>query len=111
MTKEIRSSKSETNQGERRMRLTIRPALVLWLLAAICFTLAATLAPRTARWSQRGQDSVLKVLLGDGRRLFANHFFVKADIYFHSGYYPSIFDQAAAPKGSRHMTSEEGGHE
>jgi tetratricopeptide (TPR) repeat protein len=51
---------------------------------------------------------VLKILLGDGRRLFANHFFVKADVYFHSGYYPSIFDQGAGPKDSRHMTSQEG---
>jgi tetratricopeptide (TPR) repeat protein len=24
--------------------------------------------------------------------LFANHFFVKSDVYFHSGYYPTIFD-------------------
>jgi len=33
---------------------------------------------------------------------------VKADVYFHSGYYPSVFDQAQAPKDSHHMTSQEG---
>ena len=31
--------------------------------------------------------------MGDSRRLFANHFYVKADEYFHRGYYPTIFDQ------------------
>jgi tetratricopeptide (TPR) repeat protein len=36
------------------------------------------------------------VLMGDSRRLFANHFFVKADAYFHSGFYPSIFDNREA---------------
>jgi tetratricopeptide (TPR) repeat protein len=83
--------------------------LILFLLLAACFALATTLQPRVGTWSgRRPSDSVLKVLLGDGRRLFANHFFVKADVYFHSGYYPSIFDQAAGPKDTRHLTSQEG---
>ena len=83
--------------------------LVLLLLTAACFTLATTLQPHVGTWSRRGQsDSMLKILMGDGRRLFANHFFTKADVYFHSGYYPSIFDRAAAPKDTRHMTSQEG---
>jgi tetratricopeptide (TPR) repeat protein len=33
-------------------------------------------------------------MLGNSRKLFANHFFTRSDVYFHSGYYPSIFDQA-----------------
>jgi tetratricopeptide (TPR) repeat protein len=75
------------------------------------FSLATVLQPRAVTWGGHGQsDGVLKILLGDGRRLFANHFFVKADVYFHSGYYPSIFDQAAAPADSRHMTTEEHGN-
>jgi tetratricopeptide (TPR) repeat protein len=86
--------------------------LVLLLLASAAFTLATALQPRASLWGSHAQsDNVLKILLGDGRRLFANHFFVKADVYFHSGYYPSIFDQAAAPKDSRHMTTEEHGDE
>jgi len=32
------------------------------------------------------------VAMGDARRIFANHFFTKADAYFHSGFYPSVFD-------------------
>jgi tetratricopeptide (TPR) repeat protein len=34
----------------------------------------------------------MAVALGDARRMFANHFFIKADAYFHSGYYPTIYD-------------------
>ena len=76
------------------------PYLILLLLLAACFSLATVFEPRASGWSQRGQsDNVLNVLFGDGRRMFANHFFVQADVSFHSGYYPSIFDQAhAAPK-------------
>ena len=88
------------------------PPLVLLLLVAACFTLATALQPRTANWSsRRSSGNVLKILLGDGRRLFANHFFVQADVSFHSGYYPSIFDRAQAPKDSRHMTAREGSAE
>lgn len=49
--------------------------------------------------------------MGDSRQLFANHFFIKADVYFHGGYYPSIFDHLQAPKDSQHMTSQEGSAE
>ena len=34
----------------------------------------------------------MAVAMGDARRLFANQFFVKADAYFHSGMYPTIYD-------------------
>ena len=71
------------------------PLLRLLLLAVACFALATVLQRRALTWSDRAQaDNVLKVLFGDGRRLFASHFFTQADISFHSGYYPSIFDQA-----------------
>lgn len=70
--------------------------LLLTLLLSACFSLAAWLQPRSLAWrGPRAQaDTLLKALLGDGRRMFANHFFTKADVYLHSGYYPSIFDQA-----------------
>lgn len=85
------------------------PYLILLLLLAAGFSLATVLQERVSGWSKRGDsDNVLKVLLGDGRRLFANHFFVQADISFHSGYYPSIFDQANRPKDNRHLTAKEG---
>jgi tetratricopeptide (TPR) repeat protein len=87
----------------------VGPYLILLLLLAACFSLATILQQRASGWSKRAQsDNVLKVLFGDGRRLFANHFFVQADVSFHSGYYPSIFDQARAPKDTRHLTAKEG---
>src|SRR5882724_2435113 len=94
---------------KRGMTQRTSTVLTLLLLAAACLSLSTILQPRAEAWSgRRDSGNVLKVLLGDGRRLFANHFFVKADVYFHSGYYPSIFDQAQAPKDSRHLTSQEG---
>jgi tetratricopeptide (TPR) repeat protein len=77
------------------------PSFVLVLLITVCFTVATTMQPRALNWSVRAQaDSVLKVLLGDGRRLFANQFYTQADVAFHSGYYPSIFDRREKPAAS-----------
>jgi tetratricopeptide (TPR) repeat protein len=45
-------------------------------------------------------------MFGEGRRLFANHFFEQADVYFHSGYYPSIFDRRE-PVSGRHMAGDD----
>ncbi len=72
------------------------PTLILVLLFAASFTLATQLCA----WREQSahhktkSGSVLETLMGDSRRLFANHFFTKADVYFHSGVYPSIFDEA-----------------
>lgn len=86
------------------------PYLVLGLLLVVCFALATTIQPRTPGWSGRGKSgNVLKMLLGDGRRMFANHFFEQADISFHSGYYPSIFDRRPEP-GKTAMASETEAH-
>ncbi len=94
------------------MSRTSTRVLVLVLVLVATFGLATLFQPRAEAWNrQAGSASVLDVLLGDSRRLFANHAFVEADVYFHSGYYPSIFDQALAPKDSQHMTSEEGSPE
>ena len=99
------------------------PYLKFVLLAVICFSLAVVLQPRTDSWTDRGKsDSVLNLLFGDSRRLFANQFFVEADVTFHSGYYPSFFDQAEKPTQSPMVSghddhddhahaSDEGDHE
>src|ERR1039458_4876482 len=85
------------------------PYVILVMLLAACFSVATALQERVSSWSKRGEsDNVLKVLLGDGRRLFADQFFVQADVSFHSGYYPSIFDQANRPKDNAHLTAKEG---
>jgi tetratricopeptide (TPR) repeat protein len=74
-----------------------RPALMLALLGVATFSVGAWLQPRLVRADKQNEsDSVMKILFGEGRRMFANHFAIKADVYMHSGYYPSIFDQAAA---------------
>src|SRR5215831_2330509 len=69
------------------------PWFALCFLGACTFTLATLLQPDAMIWSQSGKGSVLKILLGNGRQLLANHFMTKADVYFHSGYYPTIFDK------------------
>jgi tetratricopeptide (TPR) repeat protein len=76
--------------------MMFRPRFILILLLVVSFSLAAWLQPRREERLSRGirTDSVLGSLLGDGREMVADYFYVRADIYFHSGYYPSIFDQA-----------------
>lgn len=90
------------------------PYLVLGLVLVVCFALATTIQPRTQSWSGRTKSgNVLKMLLGDGRRMFANHFFEQADISFHSGYYPSIFDRREEPKKTAmaRETEAQGAHD
>jgi tetratricopeptide (TPR) repeat protein len=89
--------------------------VLLALIIVCCFTLATALEPffEELRGTTLNSSSVLVSLLGDSRRMFANHFFSKADAYFHSGFYPGIFDQLP-PSGHEHMTEgareEEPGH-
>jgi tetratricopeptide (TPR) repeat protein len=66
------------------------------LLFVAAFSLSAWLEPRFQAWSgsRTKSNDILSVALGDSRRLFAKQFYVKADAYFHRGYYPTIFDNA-----------------
>jgi hypothetical protein len=91
---------------------TLTQVLLLLLLVTGSFSLATIVQSGALGEGRQNQsDSVLKVLLGDGRRIFANQAFVQADVYFHSGYYPSVFDQKQAPTNSSHMTAAEGSQE
>ncbi|HWD20995.1 MAG TPA: hypothetical protein VHB20_17140 [Verrucomicrobiae bacterium] len=85
---------------------------LLALIAVCCFTLATTLDPyfQEVNNSAGNSASLLVSLLGDSRRLFAHHFFAKADAYFHSGFYPGIFDHPRGG-GHSHMAAEEPGHD
>ena len=85
----------------------VSPGWLLALLLTLCFTLATMFVPQTPWWNdvpraadwnkaQSQSDNVFKLLFGEGRRLFANEMFDMADAYFHSGYYPSIFDKSVA---------------
>lgn len=81
------------------MMKRVSPMVMLPLLLAVCFALATTLQPRAMTWTRGAEaGSIFKLLLGDGRRLFAEQISRQADISFHSGYYPSIFDQSEKPK-------------
>jgi tetratricopeptide (TPR) repeat protein len=91
--------------------------------------MATMVDPRLSR-ADTGEKGFLAQFMGEGRKLFANQFFTRSDVYFHSGYYPSVFDEAAAHDnhlvegaGSReaararhepdeeHGDKEHGGHE
>lgn len=78
------------------------PPLIATLLLAGCFAISTRIEPWYQDWRGSRRTNVLSMLIGDSRRLFANHFFAKADAYFHGGYYPSIFDHAK-PETKSHM--------
>jgi tetratricopeptide (TPR) repeat protein len=88
------------------------PKWVLLLLLSASFTLATVVQPRLAPWDQQSDSGgIVKALLGDSRRLLADQFLEQADVSFHSGFYPSIFDDRRPPKDTAHMTSKEGSPE
>ena len=88
-------------------------AKTLWLLLIalliFCFGLAANLQPRfqSLESSRRQSNNFFSLLLGDSSRIFANSAFVEADAYYHSGYYPTIFDNNEAFK-TPHMAEDTG---
>lgn len=91
------------------MRASRIPELSLAALLVLCFGTAASLDVWFQNWpgSRTQKTDALAVILGESRRLFANSFFVKADAYFHSGYYPTIFDNNEAFK-TPHMAEDSG---
>jgi tetratricopeptide (TPR) repeat protein len=91
------------------MRATRTWILVLCGLMVMCFGLASGLDTWFQTWdgNRTKSSDALSVLLGDGRRMFAMHFFVKADAYFHSGYYPTVFDNRESFK-TPHMAEDAG---
>jgi tetratricopeptide (TPR) repeat protein len=79
-----------------------RDILIALLLLAAAFTLATLVPAGLGRRPAGEERGLVHNALGESRRLIGNHFFVKADAYMHSGYYPSIFD---APLQENHMAS------
>jgi tetratricopeptide (TPR) repeat protein len=76
--------------------MKISPWLAVAALLVLVFTLATSFAPHADEWTRRqNAGGFMGMLLGDSRQLFANQSFTEADVYFHSGFYPSIFDQNA----------------
>ena len=82
--------------------------MLLVALLVLSFGMAADLQPQyTVLRSSRAGGDVFEVLLGDSRQMFANAFYVKADSYYHSGFYPTIFDNNEAFK-TAHMAEDTG---
>jgi hypothetical protein len=83
--------------------------LLLVALLVFCFGVAAELQPwfQVLESRRHQSDNFFSLLLGDSSRMFANSFFVKADEYYHSGYYPTIFDNNEAFK-TTHMAEDTG---
>ena len=80
------------------------PGWLLALLLAACFTLATVFVPRASWWNEvPGRRTRIKTsrrrtmssscCWGRAAGCLATRCFAMADAYFHSGYYPSIFDQ------------------
>lgn len=89
---------------------TLRPILLLGLLAAAAFTLATAVEPYFRELnSARTDEGAFTKLLGDGRRMFSGQAVEMADVYLHSGFYPSIFDERGktAPKAIHASESHE----
>lgn len=86
-----------------------RPSVNIVMLFGLAFILSTLIHPEMSAFHARRPDSgdPLASLLGDGRKLFANHFYVKADVYFHSGYYPTIFDNRESHQ-TAHMAEDAG---
>lgn len=88
-------------------------ARTYWLLLIAFFTLsfgmAASLVPRyqSLEHAAHQSNNFFKLLLGGSSQIFANNFFIKADAYYHSGYYPTIFDNKQAFE-TAHMAEDTG---
>lgn len=92
----------------------VAPKFAFAFLIALAFTLATSAHLRAIqRADSASADGAFKKLLGDGRRLFAGQFVEMADVYLHSGYYPSIFDRRdkSAPKAVSGKLADEDDHD
>src|SRR5580704_3063204 len=88
------------------------PRTFWWLLLGLfilCFGLGAALQPQfqSIESERRQSNNFFKLLLGDSSRIFANESYVEADVYYHSGYYPTIFDNKQAFE-TAHMAADTG---
>jgi hypothetical protein len=83
---------SDGKHPRKSQSFTNELCLILSLIGAFC--LATNLSLWFWSWpgNRAASANLMNVAMGDARRLFADHFFVKADAYFHSGMYPTIYD-------------------
>lgn len=86
------------------------PALMTVFLATLVFTLATAVESefRSSTTTSSDEGAFTK-LLGDGRRLFSGQSVEMADVYLHSGFYPSIFD-SREPASAKAIASNDDDH-
>ena len=71
----------------------VSPKLIFLFLLVLVFTLATAVEAEFKKTTIGvSDDGAFTKLLGDGRRLFSGQSVAMADVYLHSGFYPSIFD-------------------
>lgn len=72
-------------------------SLLLVALLIFCFGVAADLLPqfRALEARRHQSDNFFILIFGDSSRLFANSAYTEADSYYHSGFYPTMFDNRA----------------
>ena len=82
-----------------------------WLIALFlfCFNLSAYLQSqfKSIESTRQQSNNFFKLILGDSSRIFANSSYTEADVYYHSGYYPTIFDNNQAFE-TPHMAEDTG---
>ncbi|MDB6129715.1 MAG: hypothetical protein JWM04_822 [Verrucomicrobiales bacterium] len=88
----------------------MRPYLAMLLLLVGSFGIAARFDARQSLFTETREQnaSMVTLLLGDSKRMLANHFMAKADAYFHKGYYPTIFDSPKTNEASHLVDSAQG---
>lgn len=89
---------------------TTRPFVLLVLVLVVLSSgLAARIDCWFINWPGNHAQSFdpLNVMLGGGQKLFAATFYREADVYYHSGCYPTIFDNRGAFE-TAHMAEDTG---
>lgn len=83
------------------------PYLLLVFFLTLAFSMGAWIEPRYETREKAQPADMMSFLLGDSRKLFAGLFFRRADVYFHSGYYPTVFDNQESFQ-TPHMAEDAG---
>jgi tetratricopeptide (TPR) repeat protein len=79
-------------------------------LATLVFTLATAVESEfRSPTASASDEGAFTKLLGDGRRLFSGQSIEMADVYLHSGFYPSIFD-SREPAAAKAIASNDDDH-
>ncbi len=77
------------------MKKKISTVYVICLLFVLCFGLACDLDRWQEASLQNESGGFFSTVLGETQGLIGALLYLKADVYFHRGYYPSVFDNVS----------------